>query len=327
MIYCAQYLRSQLDRMIQQVSTHILSGFLGVGKTTAVLQLFRHKPASERWAVLVNEAGKTGIDQQIYRQQNIDVQEIPGGCMCCAQGVALHVAVNRLLRESRPDRLIIESSGVGHPAGVLKTLSSEGFRQSLQLKASIGLINPQHLLQERYQRNALFRQQIQYADILLANKSDLASRRELQAFEQLVSSIRPARQFVATIQQGRIPAQCLEMERLSTPGEFAFMPAAASTPDSQIAVITLQWATEIFLDQQAISIWLSDMNFQRCKGMIRSHSGWHLINMADRQLEISGCDQPAEIRAGSYLEVFDPNTDAEMIRQSLQAHRIPVAEI
>jgi len=144
-----------MHEIIQNVATNIISGFLGVGKTTAILTLFANKPASEKWAVLVNEYGKIGIDCHIYHANGITVKEIPGGCICCAQGLPLLMAVNRLLRETKPDRLIIESSGIGHPGGVLKTLKGEHFNNVLTLKAGICLVDARHLLQIQYHNNVV----------------------------------------------------------------------------------------------------------------------------------------------------------------------------
>lgn len=90
-------------------------GFLGVGKTTAILDLFKQKPKNENWAVLVNEFGKIGIDGAIYSAAGITVKEVAGGCLCCAVGLPFQVSVNRLLKEVRPDRLLIEPTGLGHP--------------------------------------------------------------------------------------------------------------------------------------------------------------------------------------------------------------------
>ena len=168
-----------MPNAIYNVSTNIISGFLGVGKTTAILNLFSNKPVTEIWAVLVNEFGKIGIDGRVYQASGISVKEIPGGCMCCAQGLPLQVAVNRLLRETKPDRLIIESSGVGHPEGVLKTLKGEGFKNVLTLKAGICLVDARFLLESAYQHNELFKEQLQLADVLVANKTDLASAEAL----------------------------------------------------------------------------------------------------------------------------------------------------
>ena len=69
------------------VPTNIITGFLGVGKTTAILQLLQNKPANERWAVLVNEFGEIGVDGSLIQGQHSEssgvfIREVPGGCMC-----------------------------------------------------------------------------------------------------------------------------------------------------------------------------------------------------------------------------------------------------
>lgn len=121
-------------------------GFLGSGKTSAILNFFKQKPKSERWAVLVNGFGKLGIDGAYHQSEGVTVKEIPGGCMCCAAGVPMQVAINQLLRASQPDRLFVETSGLGHPDGVLETLTAEYFKKVLSLKASICLVDPENCL-------------------------------------------------------------------------------------------------------------------------------------------------------------------------------------
>ena len=114
------------------IPTSIITGFLGVGKTTSILNLLSSKPANERWAVLVNEFGEIGIDGAIFKSSvqsdnNVFVQEVPGGCMCCASSLPMQVALSRLIRESKPHRLIIEPTGLGHPQEVLRALKSAKF--------------------------------------------------------------------------------------------------------------------------------------------------------------------------------------------------------
>jgi len=104
---------------LYDIPANLVMGFLGAGKTTAILHLLDTKPAGETWAVLVNEFGAVGIDGTVIAGQGVFVKEVPGGCMCCAAGLPMQVAVNRLLREARPDRLLIEASGLGHPRRVL----------------------------------------------------------------------------------------------------------------------------------------------------------------------------------------------------------------
>ncbi len=76
--------------------TNLVMGFLGVGKTTAILDLIKQKPKHENWAVLVNEFGKIGIDGAIYVNAGVTVKEIAGGCLCCAVGVPFQISLNRI---------------------------------------------------------------------------------------------------------------------------------------------------------------------------------------------------------------------------------------
>ena len=77
---------------INAVPTNVITGFLGSGKTSAILHLLSQKPPEERWAVLVNEFGEVGIDGSLLsttngQQEHIFVREVPGGCMCCTAGL------------------------------------------------------------------------------------------------------------------------------------------------------------------------------------------------------------------------------------------------
>ena len=81
------------------VPTNIITGFLGAGKTTAILDMLKRKPAEERWAVLINEFGEIGVDGsmvegQASTEQGVHIREVPGGCLCCATGMPMHIALN-----------------------------------------------------------------------------------------------------------------------------------------------------------------------------------------------------------------------------------------
>lgn len=164
--------------IVHEVPTNVITGFLGVGKTTAIIHLIKNKPAHERWAVLVNEFGEIGVDGALIQgqhreQEGVFVREVPGGCMCCAAGLPMKVALTQLLASSRPDRLLIEPTGLGHPKEVLQTLLSGSFREALNVQKTITLVNARHLKDKRYTENNIYNQQIEVADIVVANKSDL----------------------------------------------------------------------------------------------------------------------------------------------------------
>lgn len=94
--------------------TNLITGFLGSGKTTTIRHLLAHKPDRERWAVLVNEFGEIGIDGALLADSGAVLKEIPGGCMCCVNGLPMQVGLNMLLQQAKPDRLLIEPTGLGH---------------------------------------------------------------------------------------------------------------------------------------------------------------------------------------------------------------------
>ena len=82
--------------------TNLITGFLGSGKTTSILHLLAQKPADEKWAVLVNEFGEVGIDGALLADSGALLKEIPGGCMCCVNGLPMQVGLNTLLRQGKP---------------------------------------------------------------------------------------------------------------------------------------------------------------------------------------------------------------------------------
>jgi len=124
--------------MFSQIPANIITGFLGVGKTTAIQYLLNHKPANERWAVLVNEFGEVGIDAGLLANERqatgVFMREVPGGCMCCAAGVPMQVALSQLIRQAKPDRLLIEPTGLGHPLEVVRVLQQPHYQDVLELR-------------------------------------------------------------------------------------------------------------------------------------------------------------------------------------------------
>ncbi|MCG6326664.1 CobW family GTP-binding protein, partial [Vibrio alginolyticus] len=167
--------------MTTKVPTNIITGFLGVGKTTTILNLLKNKPSHENWAVLVNEFGEIGIDGAMMSDQGALIKEVPGGCMCCTAGVPMSVGINALLRQ-KPDRLIIEPTGLGHPKQVVATLTSAQYQDHVDLKATIALVDPRNLRDEKYTSNQNFNDQLGCADVVIGNKVDACSADDIDAF-------------------------------------------------------------------------------------------------------------------------------------------------
>ncbi len=140
--------------------TNLITGFLGSGKTTSILHLLAQKPADEKWAVLVNEFGEVGIDGALLADSGALLKEIPGGCMCCVNGLPMQVGLNTLLRQGKPDRLLIEPTGLGHPKQILDILTAAVYEPWIDLRATLCILDPRQLLDERAVSNDNFRDQL-----------------------------------------------------------------------------------------------------------------------------------------------------------------------
>lgn len=152
--------------------TNLITGFLGSGKTTTILHLLANKPADEKWAVLVNEFGEVGIDGALLADSGALLKEIPGGCMCCVNGLPMQVGLNTLLRQGKPDRLLIEPTGLGHPKQILDMLTAAVYEPWIDLRATLTLLDARQLTEARYLNDENFRDQLAAADIIVLNKDD-----------------------------------------------------------------------------------------------------------------------------------------------------------
>lgn len=193
-----------LEKPILSVPVYLLFGFLGVGKTTAIKQLLLQRPKHERWAILVNEFGEIGVDGLALQDDQIAVQQIPGGCMCCATGPVTQVTLNTLLRRERPDRLLIEPSGLAHPDTLLALLRAPEYRGVLNLCTPVTMVDPRQVVEARYQTHALFQKQIAVAGRVLVNKADLTDDVTLKSAIKWLHAHVGAGVHVQTIMQGAL---------------------------------------------------------------------------------------------------------------------------
>ncbi|MDY6828882.1 MAG: GTP-binding protein [Pseudomonadota bacterium] len=195
---------------LKAIPTNVITGFLGAGKSTAILSLLQHKPSAERWAVLVNEFGEVGIDGSLFSGQDAEapdiyVREVPGGCMCCAAGLPMQIALNMLIARSRPHRLLIEPTGLGHPREVLSALSAQHYREVLDLNATITLVDARKVHERRYTSHPTFNQQLAIADVIVANKADQYRSGDFPALlSYLERSLNRDNQSVFQVSQGTL---------------------------------------------------------------------------------------------------------------------------
>lgn len=192
----------------QPIPVWVVTGPLGAGKTTVLSRWLAHKPSEENWVVLLNEYTEAGIDALTVAANargRFDVRLVPGGCLGCSGEADFRRNLHELVTGIRPDRILIEPSGIGHPGEIVDELLAYQAVQQLRLEAVVGLIDPSALETiQAGQADEILRSVIDIADVLLLSKADLASPDQQRSFDELVNRCYPPKRGSAAIRDGAL---------------------------------------------------------------------------------------------------------------------------
>src|SRR3712207_1850905 len=169
------------------------TGFLGSGKTTAILQVAGALQArGERVAIIENERGAIGVDGPYLEAQGLGVREISDSCVCCDIQSNLGHTVRLLDSLYRPTWVLVEASGVAHPDELANTIEDEAIEGTTW--SVVGLIDAARwprLWPDRAGLGYLLRWQVERADVVLISKSDVVSEDQLDQIVAEMRSVRP----------------------------------------------------------------------------------------------------------------------------------------
>lgn len=299
--------------LYHNIPTNLIIGFLGVGKTSVIRHLLTQVPDGERWGVLVNEFGEVGIDGTLLEADGVAVQEVAGGCLCCVAAGGLQIGLNRLIRDLNPDRILIEPSGLGHPAQVLDSLASPPFDRVLSLKATIGLVDARQLSQSHYRDHPTYQDQVHLADVY--------EEKEHQVFEKFVRTLEPPKQHLATVENGKLQKKWLDTPRSTHrqalfPEAHQFLKQAHShshhhdheqnprqedwfkienSKDNYHSCGWIIHGEQIFDSARLIQV-LEALSADRIKGVLNTDKGWLALNLTTDEQSIREIDQQSDSR-------------------------------
>ena len=186
----------------EHVNLLLFSGFLGSGKTTAIIGLAKTAAASGRKvAFVVNEIGEIGIDNQLMRQLGLNVWELVAGCICCTISGDLIETLEKLDADYGPDLVIVEASGAADPERVLAMLPHYHGR-SLSSVRTATLVDPLRLPMLMEVLTPLITSQIEHADVVIVSKADMATADEIEFARKTVGTINPQASIVVAGAQG-----------------------------------------------------------------------------------------------------------------------------
>ncbi len=174
-----------------QIPVTVLTGYLGAGKTTLLNRILSENHG-KKYAVIVNEFGEIGIDNDLIVESDEEVFEMNNGCVCCTvRGDLIRVVEGLVKRPGGFDGILVETTGLADPAPVAQTFfMDDDVRARAKLDAVVTIADAKHLTGSLADSQEA-QEQIGFADVILLNKTDLVTPAELAAVERAIRAMNP----------------------------------------------------------------------------------------------------------------------------------------
>ena len=174
----------------------IISGFLGAGKTTLIKKLLKEVYDDEQVVLIENEFGEIGIDGGFLQDAGVEITEMNSGCICCSLSGDFAKALQQVLEQFHPDRIIIEPSGVGKLSDVKRAVLN--VTGDLKLGSSCTVVDVQKCAMYSKNFGEFFNNQIEHADALLLSRTQHADAKRTQACVETLRALNAEAPIVTT---------------------------------------------------------------------------------------------------------------------------------
>jgi G3E family GTPase len=261
-----------------KIPVTVLTGYLGAGKTTLLNRILSENHG-RRFAVVINEFGELGVDNDLVIDAEEEIFEMNNGCICCTvRGDLIRILSTLMKRRGKFDGIIVETTGLANPAPVAQTFFvDEDVKRATTLDAIVTVVDAKHIA-ARLADSEEARAQIAFADVLLLNKTDLVAADDLAAAEARIRAINPTARVIRTERSAApldavLDRKAFSLDRILTEVDEAFLAESEHSHDDEVRSVSITLDRPI--DPEKFNLWIGALlqtdgaDLLRTKGILR----------------------------------------------------------
>ncbi|EJO5346628.1 GTP-binding protein [Clostridium botulinum] len=165
------------------IKVNLISGFLGAGKTTLIKKILENVK-EEKVIIIENEFGEVAIDGDLIKKEGFDVLELRSGCICCMMKQDFEDSLQKVIEEYKPDRIIIEPTGISSLSQLLDILEKDNFKNKININSVITVVDATSYLEEKDAFGEFYMDQVENAEILIVSKTQMLDKSILKKVKE-----------------------------------------------------------------------------------------------------------------------------------------------